>query len=1265
MLAAIPIATPDVSYVTPINSQLNISNADFGVLANDFDADSASITAEQFGNPVNGSVTLNSNGTFTFNPTAGFEGIGSFRYRVFDGANYSRVKPVSITVGSGVAQVQNGQDRTQDSFLHDGALTLSQPLGAGVSLEYRSDKNEYDAIGRVRKVFDPSGRFTESVYDVKHRIIKSISVDPDGSGPLQAPSTEYMVNDVGNVESMTDALNNVTIYGYDDLDRLTSVTLPDPDGSGSQAAPIYSMDYDAVGNIISQTDALGRVTTIEYDNLYRQETVTQPAPDVNGNQSSPVWTFQYNDQMLLDTVISPVIATTVGSVSTSVSRGYDDAGRLTSFTNRAGNTTSYGYDDLDRLTSITSPDPDGAGGVAPSVTKYNYDILSRLESVEDADNQFTNYTYDDAGQLLELKDASNNVTRFAYDGLGRMTMETDARGVTRSYNHNSTGRLVRSVDGNGKVTRFVNDGFDTSEQWYQYADAPLATVTGSNDVSINFQNVLLDTYEANFFRISADGQTTKWINMSELNSQIEAALEELESISGGVTVERAGQSRLDISFDGPTPQMTVDFFLEEEGTMVDEITYERDELYRLESVSDLNSTFDYGYTYDGLGRVTQQSEAFSGLAPDITLDIGYDAVSNRTSVEASIGSASDYLNTYSYDKLDRLTITQQQSQAGGNALTPKRVVNTYNSLGQRVYVNRYEATSNTQLGLRTLYQYDGAARLQRIQHRKVFSGSSALLHRYTYAYDGMDRIKSIHSTIDSWSYFSHDKLNQLTDANHATARPDESFTYDDTGNRTNTGYETLVDNLTTSDGIYNYGHDREGNREIRTEITTGNYDLYSWDHRNRLVSVESYNSGGTLVEQIDYKYDAFNRMIQRSHDADGAGSASPTDQYFAGFDGDNPTLEFDGSSANDLTNRNLWEGDHLIAQEDVTSLSTQGGVMWPLTDQVGTIRDIGMLNSSGTQYEIANHRAYDSFGNLTSETNASIDLDYGYTGRFTDDATGLTHHLNRWLDPATGKWLSDDPISFAAGDTNLQRYVDNEVLAYYDIDGLLAVPVVVINGDLGSGTNDEFEFPRLKDTDGRFPRLGGPKEELVVPKNATASQLKSAIEEAELSIKNRHLDNLDKTRSRLQEEYIKGNGRIPRESLEEIQGKIDSHNDRIWAERKYLQELKEARSKELQSKRLRVTNAARGGTGRRGTGMGNRARGGGGGTRMRAMGAGMGVLNVLGVVIGAGADTIRNDDTWGGWDEYFENLGKRIVEPLENFDKWEMPGYDSFGQPMA
>jgi RHS repeat-associated protein len=144
----------------------------------------------------------------------------------------------------------------------------------------------------------------------------------------------------------------------------------------------------------------------------------------------------------------------------------------------------------------------------------------------------------------------------------------------------------------------------------------------------------------------------------------------------------------------------------------------------------------------------------------------------------------------------------------------------------------------------------------------------------------------------------------------------------------------------------------------------------------------------------------------------------------------------------------------LIAQEDVSSLNTEGDVLWPLTDQVGTIRDIAKINSSN-EFEIVNHRVYDSFGNLTSETNSSVDLDYGFTGRFTDDATGLTFHINRWLDPRTGKWLSDDPISFAAGDTNLQRYVSNEVLAYYDVDGLLAEPVLSINGDLSSGQGSD------------------------------------------------------------------------------------------------------------------------------------------------------------------------------------------------------------------
>ena len=81
---------------------------------------------------------------------------------------------------------------------------------------------------------------------------------------------------------------------------------------------------------------------------------------------------------------------------------------------------------------------------------------------------------------------------------------------------------------------------------------------------------------------------------------------------------------------------------------------------------------------------------------------------------------------------------------------------------------------------------------------------------------------------------------------------------------------------------------------------------------------------------------------------------------------------------------------------------------------------------------------YDSFGNLTSETFPAINLDFGFTGRWTDEATGMTNHLNRWFDPAIGKWLSNDPIGFGGGDANTQRYVANNPLSFTDNNGLKA-----------------------------------------------------------------------------------------------------------------------------------------------------------------------------------------------------------------------------------
>ncbi len=60
----------------------------------------------------------------------------------------------------------------------------------------------------------------------------------------------------------------------------------------------------------------------------------------------------------------------------------------------------------------------------------------------------------------------------------------------------------------------------------------------------------------------------------------------------------------------------------------------------------------------------------------------------------------------------------------------------------------------------------------------------------------------------------------------------------------------------------------------------------------------------------------------------------------------------------------------------------------------------------------------------------------GYTGRPLDLVTGLQNNLNRWYDARTGRWISEDPIGFAAGDANLYRYVGNGPVDAVDPTGL-------------------------------------------------------------------------------------------------------------------------------------------------------------------------------------------------------------------------------------
>jgi RHS repeat-associated protein len=105
-----------------------------------------------------------------------------------------------------------------------------------------------------------------------------------------------------------------------------------------------------------------------------------------------------------------------------------------------------------------------------------------------------------------------------------------------------------------------------------------------------------------------------------------------------------------------------------------------------------------------------------------------------------------------------------------------------------------------------------------------------------------------------------------------------------------------------------------------------------------------------------------------------------------------------------------------------------------LADHQGSIRQI--VDNTGN---LLNQITYDSYGNITNQTNPSVTFRFGYTGREWDGETGQYYYRARYYDARVGRFLSTDPIGFTAGDANLYRYVGNSPTNATDPSGLLSI----------------------------------------------------------------------------------------------------------------------------------------------------------------------------------------------------------------------------------
>ncbi len=84
------------------------------------DADGDSLTTVLVSDPSNGTVSLNSDGSFVYTPTTDYVGTDSFQYQAFDGAEYSNTATVSINVTAAAPPLAGAASYT---MLHDQTLT--------------------------------------------------------------------------------------------------------------------------------------------------------------------------------------------------------------------------------------------------------------------------------------------------------------------------------------------------------------------------------------------------------------------------------------------------------------------------------------------------------------------------------------------------------------------------------------------------------------------------------------------------------------------------------------------------------------------------------------------------------------------------------------------------------------------------------------------------------------------------------------------------------------------------------------------------------------------------------------------------------------------------------------------------------------------------------------------------------------------------------------------------------------------------------------
>jgi RHS repeat-associated protein len=262
----------------------------------------------------------------------------------------------------------------------------------------------------------------------------------------------------------------------------------------------------------------------------------------------------------------------------------------------------------------------------------------------------------------------------------------------------------------------------------------------------------------------------------------------------------------------------------------------------------------------------------------------------------------------------------------------------------------------------------------------------------------------------------------------------QSWDYDAVGN---------WDSVTTNSTTQTRGSNRQNEITSVSGATTPTYDnngnltkdendnRFVWDAWNREVKIK--NSSNTVI--ATNAYDALNHKVQVTT------SAGLIDKIF----GKNEWQVFEEKNGSNTLNRYVWSPvyvDGLVTRDrDTDANGTLDERLFALQDANWNVT--GITNTGGTIQERYTETPYgavtfrDGSGSTISVSTKGWDILHQGAKR---DIIGDYDFRNRVYSPTLGRWLSNDPIGFEAGDVNTFRYVGNGPNSNLDPIGLEPPP---------------------------------------------------------------------------------------------------------------------------------------------------------------------------------------------------------------------------------